>query len=302
LKSNEYGNLIGGRQFEPDEENPMLGFRGASRYYDARFSAAFALECRALARVRDTMGLTNVKVTVPFCRTVEEARRVAAELAAHGLRRGERGLALYVMCEVPSNVIEAEAFAEIFDGFSIGSNDLTQLVLGVDRDSEIVAHLSDERHPAVRAMIRQVIRAVRAAGRTIGLCGQAPSDYPEFARFLVEEGIDRISLNPDAVLRTTALVLEAEAERAAAPPARTSGGLHSAYNVGGRGSSGEHGGASRSTPRLRGVERTGKSAQSARPVLLRDCQYHRPVDGAPGMGSSQPQARQAPRPARGASV
>ncbi len=211
FKSNEYANLLGGRAFEPVEENPMLGFRGASRYYHERYRDGFALECRALQRVREDMGLVNVKVMVPFCRTVEEARRVEAELARNGLRRGETGLELYVMCELPSNVIQAEAFAEIFDGFSIGSNDLTQLTLGVDRDSEIVAPLFDERDPAVEALIAQVIRAAHAAGRKIGICGEAPSDYPEFARFLVEQGIDSISLNPDAVLRTTALVLEAEA-------------------------------------------------------------------------------------------
>jgi pyruvate, water dikinase len=160
--------------------------------------------------VRDEMGLTNLKLMVPFCRTVEEGRRVMAELEKHGLKRGERGLEVYVMCEIPSNVILADAFAEVFDGFSIGSNDLTQLVLGVDRDSEIVAHIFDERNPAVMTMIASVIRAARAKGRKIGICGQAPSDYPEFARFLVEQGIDSISLNPDAVARTTLSVLELE--------------------------------------------------------------------------------------------
>jgi pyruvate,water dikinase len=215
FKTNEYANLLGGRQFEPVEENPMLGFRGASRYYDDRYRDGFALECRALACVRDGMGLTNVKVMVPFCRTVEEGRRVRDELARHGLRQGDRGLELYVMCELPSNVLEAAAFAEVFDGFSIGSNDLTQLVLGVDRDSEIVARLFDERDPAVHAMISEAIRAAHAAGRKIGICGQAPSDYPEFARFLVEEGIDSISLNPDSVVATTLTILEAERPPAA---------------------------------------------------------------------------------------
>jgi pyruvate,water dikinase len=169
-----------------------------------------------MKKVRDEMGLTNVKLMVPFCRTVEEGRRVMAEMEKHGLRRGENGLEVYVMCEIPSNVILADEFAEIFDGFSIGSNDLTQLVLGVDRDSEIVAHIFDERNEAVKKMIVGVIGAARAKGRKIGICGQAPSDYPEFARFLVEQGIDSISLNPDAVLRTTLGVLELEAAPAGA--------------------------------------------------------------------------------------
>jgi pyruvate,water dikinase len=210
FKSNEYANLIGGRPFEPTEENPMLGFRGASRYYDDRYRDAFALECRAMKKVRDEMGLTNVKLMIPFCRTVEEGRLVIAEMATHGLVRGERGLEVYVMCEIPSNVLLAREFAEIFDGFSIGSNDLTQLVLGVDRDSALVARVFDERNPAVLAMIRSVIAAAKASGRKIGICGQAPSDYPEFARFLVEQGIDSISLNPDAVMRTTLTIAEAE--------------------------------------------------------------------------------------------
>jgi pyruvate, water dikinase len=219
FKSNEYANLIGGRRYEPVEENPMLGFRGASRYYDPRYRAGFALECRAMKKVRDEMGLTNVKLMIPFCRTIGEAGRVLAELAQNGLRRGERGLEVYVMCEIPSNAISAAAFAEIFDGFSIGSNDLTQLVLGVDRDSQIVAHIFDERDPAVKAMIAGVIREARARGRKIGICGQAPSDYPEFAQFLVEQGIDSISLNPDAVLKTTVRILETEG---ALSPARRS--------------------------------------------------------------------------------
>ena len=210
FKSNEYANLIGGRRYEPAEENPMLGFRGASRYYHPRYRAAFALECRAMQKVREEMGLRNVKIMIPFCRTVEEARRVQAEMAQHGLRRGEKGVELYVMCEIPSNVILADAFAEVFDGFSIGSNDLTQLTLGVDRDSEIVAHIFDERHPAVKTMVANVIKVAKARGRKIGICGQAPSDYPEFAQFLVEQGIDSMSLNPDAVLKTTLAVLEME--------------------------------------------------------------------------------------------
>lgn len=189
----------------------MIGFRGASRYYNPRYQAGFALECRAMKKVRDEMGLGNVKLMVPFCRTVEEGRRVLQEMEKHGLKRGVNKLEVYVMCEIPSNVILANEFAEIFDGFSIGSNDLTQLVLGVDRDSEIVAHVFDERNPAVTRMIANVIRAARSKGKKIGICGQAPSDYPEFAAFLVELGIDSISLNPDAVLKTTIKILEIEA-------------------------------------------------------------------------------------------
>lgn len=210
FKTNEYANLVGGKRYEPHEENPMIGFRGASRYYDPRYRDAFALECLAIKKVREEMGLTNVKLMIPFCRTVEEGRRVQQEMAKHGLRRGKNGLELYVMCEIPSNVIRAEDFAEIFDGFSIGSNDLTQLTLGVDRDSEIVAHVFDERNPAVMDFIATAIRAVKAAGRKIGICGQAPSDYPEFSQFLVEQGIDSISLNPDAVLKTTRNILDME--------------------------------------------------------------------------------------------
>jgi pyruvate,water dikinase len=210
FKTNEYANLIGGKAYEPHEENPMLGFRGASRYYDPRYRAAFALECHAVRKVREEMGLKNLKVMIPFCRTIEEGCRVQEEMAKNGLRRGENGLEIYVMCEIPSNVILAEEFAEIFDGFSIGSNDLTQLILGVDRDSEIVAHVFDERNAAVKRMIAHVIQVAKSKGRKIGICGQAPSDYPEFAAFLVEQGIDSISLNPDTVLRTTATILETE--------------------------------------------------------------------------------------------
>jgi len=210
FKTNEYANLIGGRPYEPTEENPMLGFRGASRYYNPRYRDGFALECRAMKQVRDEMGLINVKLMIPFCRTVEEGRLVQAEMEKNGLKRGQNGLELYVMCEIPSNVILADAFAELFDGFSIGSNDLTQLVLGVDRDSEIVAPLFDERNPAVKSMVATVIKAAKAKGRKIGICGQAPSDYPEFARFLVEQGIDSISLNPDAVMKTTVMIVETE--------------------------------------------------------------------------------------------
>ncbi|NBR86580.1 MAG: phosphoenolpyruvate synthase [Verrucomicrobia bacterium] len=210
FKTNEYANLIGGRAYEPNEENPMIGFRGASRYYHPRYQAGFALECKAVKKVREEMGLTNLKVMVPFCRTVEEGRRVQAEMAKHGLVRGENGLELYVMCEIPSNVILADEFADIFDGFSIGSNDLTQLTLGVDRDSEIVAPIFDERNAAVKKLIAQVIAVCRKRGRKIGICGQAPSDYPEFAQFLVEQGINSISLNPDTVLKTTVAILEKE--------------------------------------------------------------------------------------------
>jgi pyruvate, water dikinase len=210
FKTNEYANLIGGRAYEPVEENPMLGFRGASRYYNERYQAGFALECRAMKKVRDEMGLANVKLMVPFCRTLDEGRKVIAEMEENGLRRGERGLEVYVMCEIPSNVILAKEFAEIFDGFSIGSNDLTQLILGVDRDSEIVAGIFDERNAAVKKMIANVIAAARAKNRKIGICGQAPSDYPEFAQFLVEQKIDSISLNPDTVIKTTMAILEKE--------------------------------------------------------------------------------------------
>jgi pyruvate,water dikinase len=212
FKSNEYANLIGGRAYEPVEENPMIGFRGASRYYHPRYQAGFALECQAVRRVREDMGLTNLKVMIPFCRTVEEGQRVQAEMEKHGLKRGVNGLEIYVMCEIPSNVILAAEFAEIFDGFSIGSNDLTQLILGVDRDSEIVAPIFNERNAAVKSMIAQVIATCRAKGRKIGICGQAPSDYPEFAQFLVEQGIDSISLNPDTVLKTSLAVLQKEKE------------------------------------------------------------------------------------------
>jgi pyruvate,water dikinase len=210
FKTNEYANLVGGKAYEPGEENPMIGFRGASRYYHPRYRAGFALECRAVRKVREEMGLTNLKVMIPFCRTVDEGRRVQVEMAQHGLTRDVKGLEVYMMCEIPSNVILADDFAAIFDGFSIGSNDLTQLILGVDRDSEIVAPIFDERNPAVKKMIAQAIAACRARGRKIGICGQAPSDYPDFAQFLVEQGIDSISLNPDTVLKTTAAILQKE--------------------------------------------------------------------------------------------
>ncbi len=210
FKSNEYANLIGGYLFEPEEHNPMIGWRGASRYYDPKFEPAFALECKALAKVRNEMGLTNVKVMIPFCRTPEEGIKVMQIMEKYGLKRGENGLEIYVMCEIPSNVILAEEFAQIFDGFSIGSNDLTQLTLGLDRDSELVAHLYDERNPAVKKMIREVIQVAHKWNRKIGICGQAPSDFPDFAEFLVECGIDSMSLTPDTVIRTKLLVAEKE--------------------------------------------------------------------------------------------
>lgn len=212
FKSNEYANLIGGSEFEPVEDNPMIGFRGASRYYDESYQAGFALECLAMKKVRDEMGLTNVKLMIPFCRTVEEGRLVVAEMRKHGLIQGKNGLEIYMMCEIPSNVILADEFSEIFDGFSIGSNDLTQLVLGLDRDSEKVSHIFDERDPAVKRMIQTVIEKAKRNNRKIGICGQAPSDYPEFAEFLVRCGIDSISLNPDTVLKTTERILQVEKE------------------------------------------------------------------------------------------
>ncbi len=203
FKSNEYANLIGGTDFEPVEENPMIGWRGASRYYDPKYRDAFALECRAMKKVREEMGLTNLKLMVPFCRTVEEGKKVLAEMKKNGIERGKNGLEVYVMCEIPSNVIMGEEFCEIFDGFSIGSNDLTQLTLGVDRDSELVRHVFDERNEAVKTLVRQIIKIGKKKGRKVGICGQAPSDYPEFARFLAKEGIDSMSLNPDTVIKTT---------------------------------------------------------------------------------------------------
>ncbi len=211
FKSNEYANLLGGRQFEPHEENPMMGWRGASRYYDDRYRDGFALECQSMKRVRDDMGLTNVILMIPFCRTPEEGKSVLAEMAKHGLVRGENGLQVYVMCELPSNVLLADAFSEVFDGFSIGSNDLTQLTLGLDRDSSLVARLFDERNNAVKRMIQLAIATAKQYDRKIGICGQAPSDYPEFARFLVEQGIDSISLNPDSVLKTRIEIAAVEA-------------------------------------------------------------------------------------------
>jgi len=210
FKTNEYAHLIGGASFEPREENPMLGFRGASRYYSDRYKEGFALECRALRKVREEIGLKNVIVMVPFCRTPAEADRVLSVMAEHGLERGREGLQVYMMCEIPSNVILAEEFAKRFDGFSIGSNDLTQLVLGVDRDSAELAPLFDERNEAVKRAISEAIRKAHEAGIKVGICGQAPSNYPDFAAFLVEEGIDSISLNPDSFIATVQHVAEVE--------------------------------------------------------------------------------------------
>ncbi|MDH3975714.1 MAG: phosphoenolpyruvate synthase [Deltaproteobacteria bacterium] len=212
FKTNEYASLIGGSYFEPGEENPMIGFRGASRYYDERYREGFALECRAMKKVRNDMGLGNLIIMIPFCRTVEEGEKVIQEMAKNGLVRGENDLKVYVMCEIPNNVMEVDGFSRIFDGFSIGSNDLTQLTLGVDRDSELVAHIFDERDSGVMRMISMAIEGARRNGRHSGICGQAPSDYPEFAEFLVKEGIESISLNPDSVMKVTLKVLELEKE------------------------------------------------------------------------------------------
>jgi pyruvate,water dikinase len=210
FKTNEYARLLGGEEFEPKEENPMIGFRGASRYYDPHYSPGFALECAALARVRNKMGLTNLKVMIPFCRTVEEGKKVIQQMADNGLRQRENGLEVYAMCEIPANVILADEFLKIFDGYSIGSNDLTQLTLGLDRDSATVAHLFDENNAAVRRMIAQAIRSAQEAKKPIGICGQAPSDFPEFAEWLVTLGIDSISLNPDTAIKTALRVAAAE--------------------------------------------------------------------------------------------
>jgi pyruvate,water dikinase len=211
FKSNEYARLIGGSVFEPDEQNPMLGWRGASRYYSPEFRPAFDLECRALRQVREGLGLTNVIIMVPFCRTPTEADKVLAALAENGLERGVDGLRVYVMAEIPSNIILAEEFAQRFDGFSVGSNDLTQLVLGVGRDAERLVELFDENDEAVRRLIADLIRRAKLVGARTGLCGQAPSDHPGFARFLVECGIDSISVTPDSFLRVKRAVAETEA-------------------------------------------------------------------------------------------
>ncbi len=210
FKTNEYASLIGGRYFEPDEENPMIGFRGASRYYDPRYREGFALECSAMKRVRDEMGLTNLIIMIPFCRRIKEGEQVLEEMAKNGLRRGENGLEVYVMCEIPNNILMVDAFSQLFDGFSIGSNDLTQLTLGVDRDSALVAHDFDERDPGVMNFITMAVEGCRRNNRHSGICGQAPSDYPEFAEFLVEKGIDSISLTPDSIMKTTLRIIELE--------------------------------------------------------------------------------------------
>ncbi len=212
FKSNEYANLVGGTLYEPHESNPMIGWRGASRYYDEKYKPAFELECKALLKARNDMGLTNIKLMVPFCRTPEEGRKVIEVLKEFGLVQGENELEVYVMCEIPSNVISAEAFSDVFDGFSIGSNDLTQLTLGLDRDSDLVAHIFDERNEAVKTMVRMVIDVAKRRGKKIGICGQAPSDFPEFATFLVECGIDSMSLIPDTVIKTRLAVAEKEKE------------------------------------------------------------------------------------------
>ncbi len=213
FKTNEYANLIGGYLYEPLEHNPMIGWRGASRYYDKKFKPAFGLECRALKKARNEMGLTNIKPMIPFCRTPDEGRKVIEVMNEFGLKQGENGLEVYVMCEIPSNVVVADQFADIFDGFSIGSNDLTQLTLGLDRDSELVAHIFDERNDAVKRLVAQVINTAHSHNprRKVGICGQAPSDFPEFAEFLVECGIDSISLNPDTVVKTRLKIAETEA-------------------------------------------------------------------------------------------
>jgi pyruvate,water dikinase len=210
FKTNEYANLVAGADFEPKEENPMLGFRGAARYAHPAYAEGFALECAALRRVRKVMGLNNLKIMVPFCRRVEEARNVIEAMARHGLNRGQDGLEIFMMCEIPNNVILIDQFAKLFDGFSIGSNDLTQLTLGVDRDSDIVAFDFDERDPGMLQMLTMAVTGAKRNRRHVGICGEAPANYPEIARFLTELGIDSISVNPSSVLRTMAIVHEAE--------------------------------------------------------------------------------------------
>jgi pyruvate,water dikinase len=210
FKTNEYAQLLGGKMFEPEEENPMLGFRGASRYYDERYREGFGLECAAIRYLRNEMGFDNIKVMIPFCRTPQEGKKVLETMKSFGLERGKKGLEVYVMAEIPSNIILADEFAEIFDGFSIGSNDLTQLTLGIDRDSVIISKLFDENNPAVKYMLSAVIKAANNAKKKIGLCGQAASDYPEFTRFLVEQGIDSISFSPDSILKGIKNIAAAE--------------------------------------------------------------------------------------------
>jgi len=218
FKTNEYAGLIGGASFEPKEENPMIGFRGASRYSHPAYAEGFALECAALRRVRNEMGLTNLYIMVPFCRRIEEAKRVIATMAANGLVRGENGLHLYVMCEIPNNVIQVDEFAQLFDGFSIGSNDLTQLTLGVDRDSATVAFDFDERDPGMFKMFKLAIEGAKRNKRHIGICGEAPANYPEVAAYLVEQGIDSMSVNPSSLLKTIEIVDQAEKRLALLAP------------------------------------------------------------------------------------
>ena len=213
FKSNEYANLLGGKQFEPEEENPMIGFRGASRYYDPLYKEGFEMECKAMKIVRNEMGLTNVKLMIPFCRTVKEAEKVIGVMNEFGLRRGENGLEVYVMIEIPSNALQAEEFAKHFDGFSIGSNDLTQLTLGADRDSKLLSEIFDPFDPAVMQLIKMTLRIAKKTHTHTGLCGQAPSDYPEFAGFLVENGIDSISFNPDVLIQGIINIDKAEREK-----------------------------------------------------------------------------------------
>lgn len=220
FKTNEYASLLGGAAFEAKEDNPMLGFRGAARYAHPAYAEGFALECLAMKRVREEMGLRNLRLMIPFCRRIPEAEEVLRTMARHGLERGKDGLEIFVMCEIPNNVIQIDAFARLFDGFSIGSNDLTQLVLGVDRDSDLVAFDFDERDPGVLEMLRQAIAGARRNGRHVGICGQAPSDYPEVARYLVEQGIDSISLNPDSVVATVRNLAEVERALGIAPRQR----------------------------------------------------------------------------------
>jgi pyruvate,water dikinase len=213
FKSNEYSSLLGGAQYEPNEENPMIGLRGASRYIVDSFRDCFALECRAIRRVRDEIGLTNIEVMIPFVRTLDEAEMVIKELAKNGLRRGENGLRLIMMCEIPSNALLAEQFLEFFDGFSIGSNDLTQLTLGIDRESGLIAGAFDERNPAVKVLLSMAIQACRKANKYIGICGQGPSDYPDLAQWLVEQGIEAVSLNPDTIVETWLYLAEQAAKK-----------------------------------------------------------------------------------------
>jgi pyruvate,water dikinase len=210
FKTNEYENLLGGKYFEPKEENPMIGWRGASRYYSKEYKQAFALECMAIKRVREVMGLDNVIVMIPFCRTVDELKKVYDVMETYGLKRGENGLEVYLMAEIPSNILLADEFAPLVDGFSIGSNDLTQLTLGLDRDSSIVASLYDERNPAVKRLISMLTKTAQSHGVKVGICGQGPSDFPDFAEFLIEEGIDSISVTPDSVLKTIRVIQACE--------------------------------------------------------------------------------------------